>query len=98
MRRLILIILAIVVIVVIYFLATGRMNIDQTRNAEIPNISAEGGQLPAFDVDVNAAGIEAAADNAAATVSGAAEQAGEAVQNVNVPDVDVDVDANANNQ
>lgn len=57
MRGLILI-LILLVVAVIAAIATGFLNIDQTRGAEIPQVTvtdngvvAKGGQAPAFDVD-----------------------------------------------
>lgn len=51
--RKVLVLLAIVVLVAIVLFATGFWSVDQTKKGELPdvNISAEGGQLPAFDVD-----------------------------------------------
>ncbi|WP_245409661.1 hypothetical protein [Allosphingosinicella vermicomposti] len=51
--RKVLVLLAIVVIVAIVLFATGFWKVDQTKEGALPdvNISAEGGQLPAFDVD-----------------------------------------------
>jgi len=84
MRR-VLVILAIIIVVVLILMATGILNINQTRNAELPNFSSEGGQLPAFDVDTNGAALEDVADD----VGNAVEGAGEAIRNVDAPDVDV---------
>ncbi len=93
MRKLLLIILAIVAVIAIYFLVTGRASVDQTREAELPNVSAEGGQLPTFDVDVNAAGVERDVEKAGDAIEGAAKDVGNAVEDIDVPKVDVDVDA-----
>ena len=53
MSRTILIILAIAALVLLVLFATGFLNVNQTREAELPNVdvTAEGGQTPAFDVD-----------------------------------------------
>ena len=74
MSRTILIILAIAALVLLVLLATGILSVDQTREAQLPDVdvSAEGGQAPAFDVD------------AKEVVVGTKEA------NVSVPDVDVD--------
>jgi hypothetical protein len=96
MRKVLLIILALVAIIAVYFLVTGRANVDQTREGELPNVSAEGGQLPAFDVDVNTAGIERDVEKAGDAIEGAAKDVGNAVEDVDVPRVDVDVDADVN--
>lgn len=92
MSRPILILLAIVALILVVLLATGVLNVDQTRQAEIPNISAEGGQLPTFDVDTNGAALEELGDD----ISGAADDAVDTVENVDV-DADVDVDTNTAN-
>ena len=83
--RKVLIILAIILVIAIILIATGYLNINQTRNAELPNVSAEGGQLPTFDVDTNAAALEDTAQD----VGGAVKDAGNAIENVDAPDVDV---------
>ena len=44
--------LAVVVLLLIVGVATGFINIGQTQTAELPEIKAEGGQLPKFDADV----------------------------------------------
>ena len=80
-----LIVLLIIVVIGIILIATGYLNINQTRDAELPNVSAEGGQLPAFDVDTNAAALEESAED----VGGALKDAGNAIENVDAPDVDV---------
>ncbi|SMF61818.1 hypothetical protein [Allosphingosinicella indica] len=53
MSRPILIILAIAVLVLIVLFATGFWSVDQTREAKLPDVEvqAQGGQLPAYDVD-----------------------------------------------
>jgi uncharacterized membrane protein (Fun14 family) len=53
MSRAVLIILAIAALVLVVLLATGIIDINQTREAKLPdvNVSAEGGQTPAFDVN-----------------------------------------------
>lgn len=74
MSRTILIILAIAALVLLVLFATGFLNVNQTREAELPNVdvTAEGGQAPAFDVDSKE------------VVVGTTET------NVSVPEVDVD--------
>ena len=37
------------VLVLIGLFATGFINVDQTRQAQLPSIKVEGGQLPGFD-------------------------------------------------
>ena len=56
--RAVILILILLVVVAIAAIATGFLNIDQTRPAEVPQVSvtgngvvAKGGQAPAFDVD-----------------------------------------------
>jgi len=92
MSRAILVLLAIAALVLLVLVATGVLNVNQTREAKLPdvNVNTQGAQAPAFDVDTNAAALNE-------TVQGAGQaldRAGDAVQNVNVPDVDVDVDTN----
>ncbi|HWH17142.1 MAG TPA: hypothetical protein VNT77_02210 [Allosphingosinicella sp.] len=88
MSRLILVILAIAALVLLVLLATGVLNVNQTREARLPDVNISGGQAPVLDVDTNGAALDQAVQGA-----------GDAVQNVNVPDVDVDVDTqNRNNQ
>lgn len=74
MSRTILVILAIAALVLLVLLATGILNVNQTKEAQLPDVdvSAQGGQAPAFDVD------------AKEVVVGTTET------NVSVPDVDVD--------
>ena len=94
MSRPILILLAVVALVLVVLLATGVLNVDQTRQAEIPDVSAEGGQLPTFDVDTNGAAL----DELGGDISGAADDAADTVRNVDVDvDADADVDTNTAN-
>ncbi|HEY0627256.1 MAG TPA: hypothetical protein VGD10_11050 [Allosphingosinicella sp.] len=74
MSRTILVILAIAALVLLVLLATGILNVNQTKEAKLPDVdvSAQGGQAPAFDVD------------AKQVVVGTKET------NVSVPDVDVE--------
>ncbi|MDQ3140501.1 MAG: hypothetical protein M3Q15_07230 [Pseudomonadota bacterium] len=74
MSRTILVILAIGALVLLVLLATGVLNVDQTKEGALPDVdvSAEGGQVPEFDVD------------AKEVVVGTTET------NVTVPDVDID--------
>lgn len=53
MSRTVLIILAIAALVLLVLFATGFLNVSQTREGELPtvDVTAEGGQTPAFDVD-----------------------------------------------
>lgn len=53
MSRKVLAVLAIIILVVIVLFASGFWSVNQTREGELPNVdvSAEGGQLPAFDAD-----------------------------------------------
>ena len=50
--RTLLALLGLVVIVVVLLMAFGMINIDQTRTAQLPKISVQGGQAPAFQADV----------------------------------------------
>lgn len=51
--RKVLIVLAIIVVVAIILFATGFWSVDQTQEGALPevNVSAEGGQLPEFDLE-----------------------------------------------
>ena len=53
MSRPVLIILAVAVIVLIILFATGFFSVKQTQEGALPDVdvSAKGGQLPAYDVD-----------------------------------------------
>ncbi len=53
MSRTVLILLAIAALVLLVLFATGILDMNQTREARLPDVdvSAEGGQTPAFDVD-----------------------------------------------
>jgi len=74
MSRTVLILLAIAALVLLVLFATGILDMNQTKEAKLPDVdvSASGGQAPAFDVD------------AKEVVVGTTET------NVSVPDVDVD--------
>ncbi len=74
MSRTVLILLAIAALVLLVLFATGILDMNQTKEARLPDVdvSAQGGQAPAFDVD------------AKEVVVGTTET------NVSVPDVDVD--------
>ena len=73
MSRTVLILLAIAALVLLVLFATGILDMNQTKEAKLPDVdvSASGGQAPAFDVD------------AKEVVVGTTET------NVSVPDVDV---------
>lgn len=92
MARTILILLAVAALVLLVLVATGVLNVNQTKEAKLPdvNINTQGAQAPAFDVDTNAAAL----NETVSDVGQAVEGAGNAVRNVDVPDVDVDVDTN----
>ncbi|MDB5698906.1 MAG: hypothetical protein JWN69_1710 [Alphaproteobacteria bacterium] len=51
MSRKVLAVLAVIVLIVIVLFASGFWSVDQTREGALPDVkvSAEGGQLPAFD-------------------------------------------------
>jgi len=48
--RALLVLLAIVILALIAAVATGLIDIDQTRKAQSPRVRVEGGQIPTFDV------------------------------------------------
>ena len=53
MSRTILILLAVAALVLLVLVATGILNVNQTKEAKLPDVdvSTQGGQAPAFDVD-----------------------------------------------
>ena len=62
--RTIILILILAVVALIAAIQTGFLNIDQTRSAEAPDISANGagvtasgGQAPAFDIETGSVGV-----------------------------------------
>ena len=67
--RLILLILILVVVALIAVVATGLVDIRQTRPAEVPNVEAEngiratGGQTPAFDIETGSVSVGATQQN-----------------------------------
>jgi hypothetical protein len=85
--RAVLLILILAVVALIVLVATGLVNINQTRPAEAPRIeangagiTAKGGQAPAFDVQTGTVGVRANQQNVAVpvptlTVTPANEQA-----------------------
>jgi hypothetical protein len=80
MARIILIILVLAALVLIILFATGRFNVDQTRPAQLPKISAEGGQLPAFDVqtdNLNLPNVDINTGNDAGTTQGGVTTVGD---------------------
>ena len=94
MARTILILIAVAAVVLLVLVATGVLNISQTREAKLPDVDVnmQGAQAPVFDVDTNAAAL----NDMVGDVKEGARDAGNAVENVDVPNVDVDV--NTNNQ
>lgn len=50
--RTLLALVGLVIIVVIVLMAFGMINIDQTKTAQLPTVSVNGGQAPAFQADV----------------------------------------------
>ena len=91
--RPILLILILAVVVLIALLATGMININQTRPAEVPKvavssngITAKGGQAPAFDVETGTVSVGTKPANVtvpapAVTVNPAANEAQPATSN-----------------
>ena len=67
--RLILLILILVVVALIAVIATGLVDIRQTRPAEVPNVETEngitatGGQTPAFDIETGSVSVGATQQN-----------------------------------
>jgi uncharacterized membrane protein (Fun14 family) len=55
--RTLLALLGIVVVVVVVLMAFGFINIDQTRQAQLPQVSVQGGQAPKFQADVGSVDV-----------------------------------------
>jgi beta-lactam-binding protein with PASTA domain len=49
--------IAIIVLLLIVAVATGFLNINQTKTAELPKVEVKGGQAPAFDANVGAVDV-----------------------------------------
>jgi membrane protein YdbS with pleckstrin-like domain len=76
----------IVVIAVIAAFAFGLIDINQTRETRLPDVSVQGGQTPAFDVDT--ADVDVGTKNT--TVELPKVEVGTAKEQVKLPTVDVD--------
>ncbi|HYZ48808.1 MAG TPA: hypothetical protein VE567_07935 [Sphingomonas sp.] len=50
-------VLAIVVLLLIVGVATGFININQTKEARLPQVDVKGGQAPAFNADVGSVDV-----------------------------------------
>ena len=50
-------VIAIIVLLLIIGVATGFLNINQTKTAELPKVQVQGGQAPAFDANVGAVDV-----------------------------------------
>jgi hypothetical protein len=55
--RTLLVILGIIVIVIAVLMMFGFINIDQTRRGQMPSVSVQGGQAPAFSADVGSVDV-----------------------------------------
>ncbi|MBA2920706.1 hypothetical protein GON01_06800 [Sphingomonas sp. MAH-20] len=55
--RALLAIIAIIVLLLIIGVATGFLNINQTKEASLPKVEVKGGQAPAFDANVGAVDV-----------------------------------------
>lgn len=55
--RTLLALLGLVVIVVVVLMAFGFINLDQTRQGQLPSVSVQGGQAPAFRADVGSVDV-----------------------------------------
>ena len=76
----------IVVIAVIAAFAFGLIDINQTRETKLPDVSVQGGQAPAFDVDT--ADVDVGTKNT--TVELPKVEVGTTKEQVKLPTVDVD--------
>lgn len=50
-------ILGLIIIVIVVLMALGFINIDQTRRGQMPSVSVQGGQAPAFKADVGSVAV-----------------------------------------
>ncbi|MGN6622206.1 MAG: hypothetical protein ACTHKR_14245 [Sphingomonas sp.] len=55
--RTLLALLGLVVVIVVILMAFGFINIDQTRQAQLPSVTVQGGQAPAFQADVGSVDV-----------------------------------------
>ena len=55
--RTLLALLGLVVVIVVALMAFGFINIDQTRQAQLPSVTVQGGQAPAFQADVGSVDV-----------------------------------------
>lgn len=76
---------AILVILVIAAFAFGLVNINQTKDAKLPEVAVKGGQAPAFDVDT--AKVDVGSRNTSVEVPKV--DVGTTTANVKLPTVDV---------
>jgi hypothetical protein len=87
--RVILFVLILAVVAVIAAVATGYLNISQTRPAKVPQVSAgngvtaTGGQTPAFDVETGSVKVEVQEKNVKVPTLKVEPPASEANQNAN---------------
>jgi hypothetical protein len=49
--------IALIIVVVVVLMAFGFINIDQTRQGQMPSVSVQGGQAPAFQADVGSVAV-----------------------------------------
>ncbi|MCM8731023.1 hypothetical protein ACFO8O_08635 [Hephaestia sp. GCM10023244] len=55
--RTLLVLLGLVVVAIVLLMAFGMIDIDQTRTAQLPKVTIEGGQAPQFKADVGGIGV-----------------------------------------
>ncbi|HEU4961337.1 MAG TPA: hypothetical protein VFT56_13135 [Sphingomonas sp.] len=58
--RTLLVILGLIIIVLVVLMALGFINIDQTRQGQMPSVQVQGGQAPAFQADVGSVDVGSA--------------------------------------
>src|SRR3546814_13915504 len=80
-----LIIVLLVIVIVIVLVAFGIVDITQTRQAKLPDVNTEGGQLPGYDVDTP--GIDVGTEQKQITVPDI--DVHEEQKTITLPDVDV---------
>src|SRR3546814_8160974 len=80
-----LIIVLLLIVIVIVLVAFGIVDITQTRQAKLPDVNTEGGQLPGYDVDTP--GIDIGTEKKQITVPDI--DVHEEQKTITLPDVDV---------
>lgn len=86
MGRVVATVLVVVVVILGIAWSFGLINLNQTREAELPSVAVQGGQMPKFDADV--ADVDVGTKNE--TIKLPKVEVGTTKEKVPVPTVDVD--------